>query len=78
MKLTKKNSNPLLLVVILCTLGGSFAWFILEVIIESFGVPFSLSTGKIGFDLEIIALYINVIPGTVIGMVSGFFVFKAI
>lgn len=78
MKLTKKNTNPLLLVVILCTLGGSFAWFVLEIIFESFGVPFSLSTGRIGFDLKIVAFYLNVNPGTVFGIVGGFFVFKAI
>jgi hypothetical protein len=78
MKLTKKNANPLLLVVILCAIGGSFAWFILEIIFESLGVPFSLSTGKIGFDLEIIALYVNINPGTVLGIAGGFFVFKAI
>ncbi|MCK5673881.1 MAG: hypothetical protein KAH95_10930 [Spirochaetales bacterium] len=78
MKLTKKNANPLIIVVILCTIGGSFAWFILEVIFASLGLPFSLSTGRIGFDLEIVAFYLNVNPGTVLGLAGGFFVFKAI
>ena len=78
MKLTKKNLNPLIYVLILCTLAGSLAWFILEIIFSYMGLPFSLSTGKIGFDLQIIAFYINVNPGTVLGIVAGFFVFKAI
>ena len=78
MKLTKKNMQPLLLVVVLCTLGGSFAWFILETIFVAVGLPFSLSTGRIGFDLEIIAFYLNVNPGTVLGIAAGFMVFKAI
>ena len=78
MKLTKKNTQPLILIIILCTLGGSFAWFILEIIFASMGLPFSLSTGRIGFDLEIIAFYLNVNPGTVLGMTGGFFVFKVI
>ena len=78
MKLTKKNLNPLLLVVLLCTIGGSFAWFIIEIIFVSLGLPFSLSTGRIGFDLVIIAFYLNVNPGTVLGIAAGFFVFKAI
>lgn len=78
MKLTKKNLNPLIYVVILCTLAGSFAWFILEIILSALGLPFSLSTGRIGFDLQIIAFYLNVNPGTVLGAASGFFVFKAI
>lgn len=78
MKLTKKTISPLLLVVILCTIAGSFAWFILEIIFASLGLSFSLSTGRIGFDLEILAFYLNVNPGTVLGIASGFFVFKAI
>ena len=78
MKITKKNMQPLVLVTVLCTLGGSFAWFILENIIAAMGLPFSLSTGRIGFDLEIIAIYLNVNPGTVLGIAGGFFVFKAI
>ena len=78
MKLTKKNIQSMTLVIVLCTLGGSFAWFILEIIFASAGLPFSLSTGRIGFDLEIIAFYLNVNPGTVLGIAAGFFVFKAI
>lgn len=78
MKLTKKNVNPLILVVLLSTLGGSFAWFILEIIFASLGLPFSLSTGKIGFDLIILAFYFNVNPGTVLGIGAGFLIFKAI
>ncbi|MDA3940767.1 MAG: hypothetical protein PF693_15900 [Spirochaetia bacterium] len=78
MKLTKKNLNPLIIVVILCTLGGSFAWFVLEIILNATGLPFTFSTGRIGFDLQIIAFYLNVNPGTVLGLASGFFVFKTI
>ena len=78
MKLTKKNKNSLILIIALCTLGGSFAWFILEIIFAALGLPFSISTGKIGFDLEIISFYLNVNPRTILGIAAGFFVFKAI
>jgi len=78
MKLTKKNVNPLVYVVILSTLAGSFAWFILEILLFSLGLPFSLSTGRIGFDLDIIAFYLEVNPGTVLGIIAGFFIFKTI
>jgi hypothetical protein len=78
MKLTKKNMQPILLVIVLCTLGGSFTWFILEIIFAAIGLPFSLSSGRIGFDLVIIAFYLNVNPGTVLGIATGFLVFKAI
>ncbi len=78
MKLTKKNLQPLVAVVGLCTLGGSLAWFIVEIILNTAGIPFSISTGRIGFDIEILALYLNVNPGTVLGMAGGFFVFRII
>lgn len=78
MKLTKKNMQPMILVIVLCTLCGSFAWFILEIIFAKAGLSFSLSTGKIGFDVEIITFYLNINPGTVLGLAAGFFVFKAI
>ena len=78
MKLAKKNLQPLFAVVALCALAGSLAWFILEIILSSAGIPFSFSTGKIGFDIEIISFYVNVNPGTVLGMGSGFFVFRVI
>lgn len=65
-------------VVLLCTIGGTLAWFILELIFGAAGIPFSFSTGKIGFDIEIISIYLNVNPGTVLGIGSGFFVFRII
>ncbi len=78
MKLTKKNMQPLILIIFLCTIDGSFAWFILEIIFKSAGLSFSLSTGRIGFDLGIIAFFLNVNPGTVLGLAAGFFVFRVI
>ncbi len=78
MKLNKKNHSSFILIVFLVTLAGSFAWFILEIIFKNLGIPFSLSTGKIGFDIEIISFYLNINPGTVLGMIGGYFVFKAI
>jgi len=78
MKITKKNHSSFILIVFLSTLAGSFAWFILEIIFKNLGIPFSLSTGKIGFDIEIISFYLNVNPGTILGMIGGYFVFKAI
>ena len=78
MKLTKKNRPSFIIIIFLATLAGSFTWFILEIIFKNMGIPFSFSTGKIGFDIEIISFYLNVNPGTVLGMVGGYFVFKAI
>ena len=78
MKLIKKNHSAFMLIVFLSTLAGSFAWFILEIFLKYLGIPFSLSTGKIGFDIEIISFYLNINPGTVLGIIGGYFLFKAI
>ncbi len=78
MKLSKKNHQAFIIIIFLSILAGSFTWFILEIFFKNIGIPFSFSTGKIGFDIEILSLYINVNPGTVLGMIGGYFVFKAI
>jgi|APSaa5957512622_1039677.scaffolds.fasta_scaffold345274_2 hypothetical protein len=78
MKLTKKNLQPLLFVILLTMVAGSLAWFIIELIFTKIGIPFSLSTGRIGFDIEIIAFYFNMNPGTVLGIFAGFFIFRII
>ncbi len=78
MKLNKKNQSAFILIIVLSILAGSFTWFIIEIIFKNIGLPFSLSTGKMGFDIEIISFYINVNPGTILGMIAGYYIFKAV
>ncbi len=63
------------MIVVLTTITGAFAWALLEKILLLAGISLDLSTGRIGFDLQVIALYIRVNPGTVLGIAGGFFLF---
>lgn len=75
MKLTKKNSRSLLIVVILTTVAGAFAWELLVKILLLEGIDISLTTGRIGFDIQVVAFYLSINPGTVLGIAAGFFIF---
>ena len=75
MKLTKKNSRPLLIVVLLTTVAGAFAWELLVKILLLEGIDISLTTGRIGFDIQVVAFYLSINPGTVLGIAAGFFIF---
>ncbi len=75
MKLTKKNTRPLLIIVILTTVAGAFTWALLVKILLLEGIDISLTTGRIGFDIQVIAFYLSINPGTVLGIAAGFFIF---
>jgi len=76
MKLTKKNTKTLVTIIILSMIAGALTWKLLEKILLLGGINILLTTGRIGFDIQVIAFYLSVNPGTVIGMGSGFFIFS--
>lgn len=76
MKLTKKNTKSLVTVVVLTMIAGTFFWAILEKILLLSGINLSLSTGRVGFDIEVFAVYLEANPGTVLGILSGFLLFR--
>ncbi len=78
MKLTKKNTRSLLTVVILAMAAGTFFWAVIEKILNMKGIGISLSTGKIGFDIQVLSVYMEVNPGTALGIIGGFFLFKGL
>jgi hypothetical protein len=71
MKLTKKNSGLFALLIFLGLLIGTFSWEILERILLTAGAPIDLSAGPIGFDLDVISLFIKVNPGSLVGAAAG-------
>jgi hypothetical protein len=71
MKLTKKNTGLFTLLVFLGLLIGTFGWEILERILASAGAPLDLSVGPVGFDLDVISLFIKVNPGSLLGAAAG-------
>lgn len=77
-KLVRKNLTPLLVILFLGLVIGTLAWNIVERIFAEAGMPFSLSTGRIGFDVDVLAVYIRVNPGSFLGAAGGVLLFRAL
>ncbi len=78
MKLSKKNLTPLVTIIIMGLVIGTLAWDVVERIFAAAGMPFSLSTGRVGFDLDVIAFYIRVNPGSFLGAAGGVLLFRGL
>ena len=78
MKLVRKNLGALVVVLFLGLLVGTLAWDILERIFSQAGLPFSLSTGPIGFDIGVLSLYVRVNPGSFLGTAGSLLLFRSL
>ncbi|HUX21981.1 MAG TPA: hypothetical protein VMW69_12140 [Spirochaetia bacterium] len=78
MKLNKKHVGAFLLLVLLGMFIGTLAWDIVERIFAQAGLPFSLETGPIGFDIGVLSLYLKVNPGSFLGAVGGILLFRSL
>ena len=82
MILNKKNISFFILILILGLIIGSFIWELIERIIHLFPntISFTLTMKKPYrlFDFYVLAIDLRVNPGTIIGIIAGFFIFKGI
>ncbi len=78
MKLTQRSRGLFVLVVGLSLIIGTFSWTILERILALAGAPLNLEAGPVGFDIGVIAASIHVNPGTLLGLIPGILIFKAL
>ncbi|HUX13588.1 MAG TPA: hypothetical protein VMW87_11205 [Spirochaetia bacterium] len=78
MKLTQRTRGLFVLIVGLSLIIGTFSWTILERILALAGAPLNLEAGPVGFDIGVIAASIHVNPGTLLGLVPGILIFKAL
>ena len=80
MKLNSRNLPRFLLLMIVGILLGSLGWEVLERIIRLIGLEFSLTTQNpiTLFDLYVLSLSFRANPGTLLGALGAFFVFKRI
>lgn len=76
MKLNGKTVSSFLVLGGLGALVGSLAWEVVERIAASLCVSLDLSIGPIGFDLHVVALHFLVNPGTFLGLLGGFLIFR--
>lgn len=69
---------PLLLLVLLGLFIGTIAWEILERLLQISGINLNLKVGPFGFDLSVLALYIKLNPGSILGAGGGFYLFTTL
>ena len=63
-------------VLVLCLIVGTLAWEVLERILRMSGVPLDLTVGPIGFDIGILAVWLEANPGTLLGIVPAILLFR--
>ena len=78
MKVTNKNLGKFTAFLLLFCVAGTLAWELLEVLLNLAGIGINLSAGPIGFDIDIISLYMSANPGTLLGIAVGWLLFHCI
>lgn len=78
MKLVKKHFGAFLMLIFLGMFIGTLAWDIIERIFAQAGLPFSLETGPIGFDIGVLSLYLKINPGSFLGAAGGIILFGSL
>lgn len=78
MKLSKRTLGHFLRLVFLGLAVGTLAWELLERIIALGGAEFNLSTGPVGFDAGVVALWFEINPGSPIGALAGWLLFRRV
>jgi len=78
MKVTNKNLGKFIGFLVLCSVMATLCWELLEVLFGLAGINFSLTAGPVGFDIDVISIYIRINPGTPAGFAAGWLLFKRI
>ena len=76
MKLNSRNRSTFLLFLGLGFLIGSLAWEVFERILGLLGVGLSLAAGPVSLDLSVIAVAVQVNPGSIRGVIGGALLFR--
>jgi hypothetical protein len=74
MKLTNSTKKTLYTLLALGAIIGTTAWELLIRVVRRGDL--SLSVGPVGFDAEVLELWIMVNPGTVLGLALGYALFR--
>jgi hypothetical protein len=76
MKLNSKNLPTLTRLLLICVVVATIAWELLERLLALAGVILDLSLGPIGFDIQVIAVSLQVNPGTLLGIIPAIILFR--
>ncbi len=78
MKVTNKNIGKFTAFLLLFCVAGTLAWELVEVILYAAGLNVNLSVGPVGFDLDVLSVFISANPGTILGIAVGWLLFHKI
>ena len=76
MKLAAKNIGVLLRLLVLTSVIGTLVWELIERLIGLLGGDLDLSVGPVGFDIEVISLFVMANPGTVLAIPVAILLFR--
>ena len=76
MKLAAKNIGVLLRLLALTAVIGTLVWELIERLLGLMDVALDLSVGPVGFDIEVISLYVMANPGTLLGIPVAILLFR--
>jgi hypothetical protein len=78
MKLSSKNRGSFGLLLALGALIGSLAWEVLERLLTLLGRDVALGIGPLAIDLVVVSVSLLINPGTLLGLLGGFLIFRSI
>ena len=76
MKSSARNRPLLVRIEIAGLLVGTLAWELLERTAQRFGLSFSFHAGPVGFDVEVLRVELLVNPGTFLGLLGAYIIFR--
>jgi hypothetical protein len=72
MKRSSKGT-PVFRYLVLGTIIGTLVWEIIERLLSLASVEIDLSVGPVGFDVEVLAIWLSFNPGSLLGMIPAAF-----
>jgi hypothetical protein len=73
---TNKNLDKFIGFLLIFCVMGTLAWELFQTVMGFAGFSIDLTAGPVGFDIEVLSLYIKLNPGTLIGAAIGYLLFK--
>jgi hypothetical protein len=78
MKLLKRNLGPFFAILLGSITAGTLGWELLARVLSYADIALSLSVGPVGFDVEVLSVYMKVNPGSFLGVLGGIALFRRV
>jgi len=75
LKYSKRTKPELIKILLFGIIAGTLSWELTMRLLALAGVSIDLSLGPVGFDLQVIALWIMINPGTFLGIIAALILF---